>query len=82
MLNHKMTQFFQNGYKLKLNYVKNCDDESVVKIGKDFDVTLDKDCNIMISGCLNFTKTITTAKVTFLTFILINKTQGLILITN
>lgn len=47
-----------------MNYLKTCYDESVVKIGKGFDVTMDKDCNLRVSGCLNFTKPITSAKVT------------------
>lgn len=46
-----------------MNYVKTCVDDSIVKIGDGFDATMDSDCNIAFSGCLNFTKQVTSAKV-------------------
>ncbi|KAJ3643952.1 hypothetical protein Zmor_011165 [Zophobas morio] len=50
-----------NGYTLKLNSIKNCIDDSVIKI-ENPGATLDKDCNIILKGCLNFPKGFKTAK--------------------
>ncbi|KAJ8967959.1 hypothetical protein NQ317_016680, partial [Molorchus minor] len=51
-----------NGYNLKLNKIKNCADDSVVKILPGFTVTLDNDCNLIFNGCVDITKPLKTAK--------------------
>ncbi|RZC32840.1 uncharacterized protein BDFB_010652, partial [Asbolus verrucosus] len=50
-----------NGYNLKVNSIKNCIDNSVIKV-ENGDATLDKDCNLILSGCLSFPKGFKTAK--------------------
>ncbi|EFA01608.1 uncharacterized protein LOC662471 [Tribolium castaneum] len=50
-----------NGYTLKVNRVKNCIENSVIKV-ENGDASLDKDCNLILKGCLNFPKGFKTAK--------------------
>lgn len=54
--------YFQNGYDFKINSFKNCNPNSVLQF-KDVTAVMDKDCNIVPSGCVNIGKTIKTSKV-------------------
>ncbi|KAJ8950875.1 hypothetical protein NQ318_011173 [Aromia moschata] len=51
-----------NGYNFKLNSVKSCHENSVVKAAPDFDVKVDQDCNLIFSGCVVISKPVKTAK--------------------
>lgn len=47
---------------MKVTSFKNCNSNSVLQF-KDINVIVDKDCNVIPSGCVNIGKTIKSAKV-------------------
>uniref|UniRef100_A0A6P7HD56 Uncharacterized protein LOC114349391 n=1 Tax=Diabrotica virgifera virgifera TaxID=50390 RepID=A0A6P7HD56_DIAVI len=53
-----------NGYSLKMDHIKACADDSIT-VPQDMDMTLDKNCNIVVSGCVEVLKPIKTAKATY-----------------
>lgn len=53
----------QNGYTAKLNHLKNCVANPVIKLPTTATVNLDKDCNLVMIGCVEITKPFKTAKV-------------------
>ncbi|XP_022903030.1 sporozoite-associated mosquito saliva protein 1-like [Onthophagus taurus] len=40
-----------NGYALKVNSIKNCRENNVIRLDETFSVTLDKNCNLIPKGC-------------------------------
>uniref|UniRef100_A0A1B0CF53 Putative conserved secreted protein n=1 Tax=Lutzomyia longipalpis TaxID=7200 RepID=A0A1B0CF53_LUTLO len=44
-----------NGYKTKLHYLENCDQSSVIKVAKKYNVELTKDCELIANGCIETT---------------------------
>ncbi|KAI4464036.1 sortilin related [Holotrichia oblita] len=52
----------QNGYTMKVNSIKNCGTNNVIQID-NFDIQLDKDCNVIPKGCVTITKPFKTANV-------------------
>ncbi|GJQ77403.1 hypothetical protein Trydic_g20804 [Trypoxylus dichotomus] len=51
-----------NGYTIKVNEIKNCGANNVIKI-ENFDVQLDNNCNIIPKGCVTITKPFKTVNV-------------------
>lgn len=50
--NNNIYSFEQNGYKMKLISVDNCDENNVVSIDKNFTANLSPDCILSTVGCL------------------------------
>ncbi|CAH1104114.1 unnamed protein product [Psylliodes chrysocephalus] len=53
-----------NGYHIKINRIETCIDNSIIQ-PKNIAVNLDKDCNIVYGGCLEFTKPVKTMMATY-----------------
>lgn len=65
---------FQNGYTLKVNSIKNCGNENVIKV-ENFDVDLDKDCNIVPKGCATISKPFKTFNVSLFVLTIFETTR-------
>lgn len=42
----------QNGYKMRLISLENCNDDNVIGIDKNFTATLSSDCILTTAGCV------------------------------
>ncbi|KAF2901729.1 hypothetical protein ILUMI_04457 [Ignelater luminosus] len=55
------SSFACNGYELKVNHIRNCNPNSIIKL-QNFNLALNDNCDLVASGCVATTKPFQTAK--------------------